>query len=414
MIKYEKFILENGLRVIVHQDKSTPIVAVNLLYKIGAKNENPNKTGFAHLFEHLMFEGSKNIPLYDEPLQNVGGTNNAFTNNDYTNYYITLPKKNIETAFWLESDRMLSLNFSDEKLEIQKNVVIEEYKQRYINQPYGDDMTEIRKLAYKIHPYQWETIGKDISHIENATLQDVKDFFFKYYAPNNAILAIAGDVTVEEIKKLSEKWFAPIKKRNIPEKNILQEPIQTSLRRKTIKRDVPHNAIYFAFPYSERLNPKFYASDLLSDVLANGDSARLYQKLIKEKEYFNEIDAYISGSIDKGLFLIIGQPTEKIDMKQAEMEILKELEILKTELISDYELQKVKNKIISAQIFSKTNVLNKAMMLAYYELLDDANLINTEIEKYNAVTKQDIKNIANEIFTENNSNIMYYLNMINS
>ncbi len=409
MINYEKFTLKNGLKVIVHKDETTPIVAFNLIYNIGAKDEKPEKTGFAHLFEHLMFEGSVNIPNYDSPLQIVSGTNNAFTNNDFTNYYITLPKENIETAFWLESDRMLQLAFSEKKLKIQKNVVIEEYKERYLNQPYGNDMLLLRELAYKIHPYRWSTIGKTTQHIEDANLQDVKDFFYKYYAPNNAILSIAGNVEMEDIKKLSEKWFAPIERRDVPEKNIPQEPKQTQERRLTVKEDVPFDAIYIAFPYFDRLHKKYYASDLLSDVLANGDSARFYQNLVKKNNIFTDIDAYITGSIDKGLFVIEGKPTEKTSMEMAEKEIWKELEIIKNELVKDYELQKVKNNIESTIEFSKTSILNKAMTLGYYELLGNVDLINNEQEKYNNVTQETIKDVANDIFQKTNCSTLYYL-----
>jgi len=409
MINYNKFTLKNGLKVIVHKDETTPLVAFNLIYNVGARDENPEKTGFAHLFEHLMFEGSKNIPNYDSPLQTVSGTNNAFTNNDFTNYYITLPKENIETAFWLESDRMLELAFSEKKLEIQKNVVIEEYKERYLNQPYGNDTLLLRDLAYKVHPYRWSTIGKTTKHIEDVTLQDVKDFFHKHYAPNNAILSIAGNVEVDDIKKLAEKWFAPIEPRNVAPKNIPKEPKQIEQRRLTVKEDVPFNAIYIAFPYFERLHPKYHATDLLSDVLANGDSSRFYQKLVKENNIFTEIDAYITGSIDKGIFIIDGKPAEGVSMETAEKEIWKELENIKNELINDYELQKVKNSIESTMEFSKTSILDKAITLGYYELLENVELINTEQEKYNNVTLEIMKETANDIFQKTNSSVLYYL-----
>ncbi len=408
MINYNKFTLDNGLKIIVHQDKTTPIVAVNLIYDVGARDENANRTGFAHLFEHLMFEGSINIPQYDSPLQKVSGTNNAFTNNDFTNYYITLPKENIETAFWLESDRMLELAFSEEKLKIQKNVVIEEYKERYLNQPYGNDILLLRKLAYKTHPYQWSTIGKNTQHIEEASLKEVKEFFYKFYAPNNAILSVAGDVEIEEIKTLSEKWFGSIEKRNVPKRNIKQEPKQTERRTILVKEDVPFDAIYMAFPYFDRLDPKYYPSDLLSDILANGDSARLYQRLVKEKNIFTEIDAYITGSIDKGLIVIDGRPADGVTFEQAEKEVWKQLEILKNEEIEDYELQKIKNNIEATMEFSKSSVLNKAMTLAYYELLGDVDLINHEQKKYNNVSKKLMKEVAKEVFRDTNCSVLYY------
>jgi len=303
MIKFDKFTLNNGLKVIVHKDKSTPIVAINLLYNVGSRDENPDKTGFAHLFEHLMFGGSKNIPVYDKPLQQVGGENNAFTNSNITNYYITLPKANIETAFWLESDRMLNLNFSEKSLNVQRNVVIEEYKQRYLNQPYGDVWLMLRPLAYKKHPYRWATIGKDVSHIENASLDDVKEFFYKYYAPNNAILTIAGDVETEQIKKLTEKWFGSIEKRNVPVRNLPVEPEQTEKREMSVTKDVPFNAIYKAYHMCSRNDKNYHATDLISDILANGKSSRFYQSLVKEKKIFSNIDAYITGDNDNGLFV---------------------------------------------------------------------------------------------------------------
>ena len=409
MIKFEKFILDNGLKVIVHNDPSTTIVAFNLLYNVGARDENPDKTGFAHLFEHLMFEGSINIPSYDRPLQQAGGENNAFTSNDITNYYITLPKENIETAFWLESDRMLGLDFSEKKLGIQKNVVIEEFNQRYLNQPYGDAFLLLRPLAYKVHPYQWATIGKDISHIRNANLTDVKDFFMHHYAPNNAILSITGNVTVDEIKLLAEKWFGSIPRREITPRNLNIEPIQTEPRVLTVERNVPFDAIYKAFHMSSKLVKEYYCTDLISDLLANGKSSRLYQKLVKEKKLFSEINAYITGEIDPGLFIVNGKLMHGIDMNEAENAINEELHLLTEGNISDYEIEKVKNKFESVYQFGQLSGLNKAMNLAYYELLGDAELINHEIEKYRSVSKDEIIQTALTLFRNENSSTLYYL-----
>ena len=409
MIKFEKFELKNGLKVIVHKDKTSPIVAINILYNVGARNENPDKTGFAHLFEHLMFGGSINIPSYDEPLQRIGGENNAFTNNDITNYYLTLPKQNIETGFWLESDRMLSLEFSEKSLEVQRKVVIEEFKQRYLNQPYGDVMLLLRPLAYKKHPYQWATIGKEISHIENATMHDVKDFFYKHYAPNNAIMVVAGDVKPDEIKKLTKKWFGDIEKRNIEKLNINAEPKQTKERTQTVYRDVPFNSITKVFHMCDRLHNDYQTTDLISDILSNGNSSRLYQKLVKEKKIFNDINAYIMGSLDAGLFVFDGKINNDISIKDAENEILNEIENIKNNLVDKTELQKVKNKIESTFKFSEIGILNKAMNLAYYENLGDANLLNKELDKYLKVTQDDIKRIANDIFVKENSSTLYYL-----
>ncbi|MFO7827702.1 MAG: pitrilysin family protein [Bacteroidales bacterium] len=409
MIQFDKFTLKNGLKVIVHHDPSTTIVAVNLLYNVGSRDENPNKTGFAHLFEHLMFEGSINIPAFDTALQMAGGENNAFTNNDITNYYITLPKENIETAFWLESDRMMSLDFSESKLKIQKNVVIEEYNQRYLNQPYGDAFLLLRPLAYKTHPYQWPTIGKDISHIKDATLQDVKDFFEHHYAPNNAILSVAGNVTTSEIKNLTEKWFGSIEERKIHKPDLPKEPKQNKPEFLQVDRNVPFDAIYKAFHMSSKLDPDYYVADMISDILSNGKSSRLYQNLVKEQKLFSDINAYITGDIDEGLFIVSGKLMKGNDMKDAEKAIAHELKIMASELIEDNELEKVKNKYESVYQFGHISALNKAMDLAYQELLGDANRINHEVQKYRAVRKEEVQRVAKQLFNDNNSSTLHYL-----
>ncbi|TXB65168.1 insulinase family protein [Vicingus serpentipes] len=408
MITFEKFELENGLRVIVHQDKATPIVAFNLLYDVGARDEDENQTGFAHLFEHLMFGGSVNIPNFDEPLQNVGGDNNAFTSNDITNYYITVPKENLETAFWLDSDRMLSLAFTEKSLEVQRQVVIEEFKQNYLNQPYGDVWLLLRPLAYSKHPYKWATIGKEISHIENATMQNVKDFFYKHYLPNNAILVVAGDIKTETIKELSNKWFGDIKPGNVPKRDLPKEPKQTEERRLKVEREVPSNAIYKAYKMCSRTHSDYFATDLLSDILSLGDSSRLYKNLIKEQKLFSDLNAYVMGSSDDGLFVISGNLSEGVSFEVAEAGIIKELENIKANSLSETELQKVKNKQESSREFSETSVLTKAMNLAFAELNGDANLINTEADNYNQVTVKDIERIANEILISTNCSTLIY------
>jgi len=409
MIKFDRFILENGLKVIVHHDPSTTMVAVNVLYNVGARDENSEMTGFAHLFEHLMFEGSKNIPSFDTPLQLAGGENNAYTTNDITNYYITIPKENLETAFWLESDRMLTLSFSQKKLDIQKNVVIEEFNQRYLNQPYGDAYLYLRPLAYKIHPYQWATIGKEISHIQNASLQNVKDFFENHYAPNNSILAVAGNITKEEIEILANKWFGPIKKKNITERNLPKEPKQTSPRTLKLERNVPFDAIYKAFHMSSKNNPDYNVTDVISDLLSNGKSSRLYQELVKEKQLFSSIDAYITGDIDEGLFILSGKIMKGISIEKAETAIEIELKKLQTDTIDEYELNKVKNKFESVHQFGQLSAMNKAMDLAYQELLGDADRINFEVENYRKVSNKDIKRVASAIFDNNNCSTIYYI-----
>ncbi|AFD07503.1 M16 family metallopeptidase [Solitalea canadensis] len=409
MINFERFTLNNGLRVLVHEDPATPMAVLNVLYDVGARDEDPSKTGFAHLFEHLMFGGSVNIPSYDEPLQRVGGENNAFTTNDITNYYIQVPAVNIETAFWLESDRMLSLAFSEKSLEVQRNVVCEEFKQRYLNQPYGDVWLNLRPLAFKKHPYQWATIGKELSHIEDATLEDVKAFFAKHYNPQNAILVVAGKVTLDEVKRLAEKWFGPIPAGEKYQRSLPQEPTQTEGRSQTIKAKVPLNAIYKAFHIGDRKSNTFYPTDLISDILSRGDSSRLYRSLVKEQQLFSEVNAYVSGDMDPGLFIVEGKLVEGVTIEAAEKAIDTELERMKAELLPADELTKVKNKIESTMVFSELNLLDRAMNLAYYELMGDAASYNKEKEKYQAVTALQIQEQANAIFADTNCSTLYYL-----
>jgi predicted Zn-dependent peptidase len=408
MIDFKKFTLKNGLKVIVHTDTSTPLACLNILYNVGAKDEDPEKTGFAHLFEHLMFGGSINIPNYDTPLQLAGGENNAFTNNDITNYYLTVPAENIETGFWLESDRMLSLAFTPQSLEVQRNVVIEEFKQRYLNQPYGDVWLLLRPLAYKTHPYKWPTIGKEIKHIENATLDDVKDFFKRFYCPNNAIMVVAGNVDVDNIQHLCQKWFEPIPSQTVPERNLPQEEPQTEARELWVERNVPANALYKVYHMPGRLQKHYHACDLISDILSNGKSARLYNQLVKEKKLFTEISAFIMGDIDPGLFVIQGKLSNNTNFDVANKAIEEELQKLQTNLVEEKELQKVKNKVESSLVFSEMNILNKAMNLAYYELLGDANKINTEIINYQQVTTQEILETANYYLSTTNCSTLFY------
>lgn len=408
MIQYEKYTLPNGLRVLVHPDPSTPMAAVNVIYNVGSKDEDPDKTGFAHLFEHLMFGGSKNIPDYDTPLQKVGGEDNAFTNNDFTNYYLTLPANNIETGFWLESDRMLELAFNEKSLETQRSVVIEEFKQRYLNQPYGDAQNLLFELAYKVHPYRWPTIGRDISHIENATIDDVRDFFFKHYAPNNAVLAVTGNVRPDQVFSLAERWFGEIPSRQAPAKNIPQEPKQTGYREVTVEREVPYNALYISFHMDKKHTPGYYATDLLSDILSNGNSSRLYRNLIVDKALFSELDAFISGDDDPGLFSVAGKLIEGISYEEAEKAVWEELMKIKTDKIEDNELQKVINKMEANLIFSETSYLNKAINLATFELFGDASMINRQADFYREITPQKLIDVANDIFTRENCSTLYY------
>jgi zinc protease len=409
MVLFDRFTLENGLKVLVHEDPTTPMAVVNILYDVGARDEDPDKTGFAHLFEHLMFGGSVNIPTYDEPLQRVGGENNAFTSNDITNYYITLPAVNLETAFWLESDRMLSLAFSEKSLEVQRNVVCEEFKQRYLNQPYGDVWLKLRPMAYKKHPYQWATIGKVLEHIENATIDDVRDFFTKHYNPANAILVVGGSVKTADVKLMAEKWFGDIPGLGKPTRNLEPEPVQTEARQLTVHADVPLNAIYKAFHMPSRTDENYFTVDLISDILSRGNSSRLYRKLLKEQKLFSEINAYLTGSLDTGLFVVEGKPLPGVSMEIAEAAIWHELEQLKSDLVPVDELTKVKNKIESTMVFSEMSLLDKAMNLAFFELLGDADRLNSETHKYLAVTSAQIQSQARQIFRQENSSTLYYL-----
>ena len=409
MIQFERTKLANGLTVIVHQDKTTPMVALDICYNVGSRDEHPDRTGFAHLFEHLMFGGSKHILSYDEPLQKAGGDNNAFTSNDLTNYYLTLPKNNIETGFWLESDRMLELAFSKSSLEVQRNVVIEEFKQRYLNQPYGDVWPLLRQLAYKVHPYQWPTIGREVSHIEQATMQQVKDFFFAHYAPDNAVLVVAGDVQSDQILKLAERWFGPIPSRNVKPRTIPREPEQTEIREQTVVREVPNDTIYLAYHMAERLAPEYYATDLISDVLSNGNSSRMYQTLVQREKIFTELDAYLSGDYEPGLFIVSGKPSNGISLGTARKAIERELDRMKQERVSEYELEKVKNKMEANIEYGEMNYLTKAMNLATNEILGDAALINSQADFYRSVTSAQIQEVAQQLFRSENCSVLNYI-----
>jgi zinc protease len=408
-LQFNKFMLANGLKVIHHEDKSTPLVCLNTLYDVGARDEDPHRTGFAHLFEHLMFGGSVNIPSYDEPLQRVGGDNNAFTSNDITNYYLTVPAANVETGFWLESDRMLSLAFSEKSLEVQRNVVIEEFKQRYLNQPYGDIWLLMRPLVYTTHPYLWDTIGKDISHIAEAKMEDVKSFFYKFYAPNNATVVVSGNVSLQEVERLAKKWFAPIQKGPDNKRNLPIEPAQTEFRSLTVERDVPVNALYQAYRMCSRKDKEFYAVDLLSDILSGGSSSRLYNQLVKNKKLFSELNAYADDSFDQGMFIISGKLSEGVSMQDAENAVAEELQHLMHHEVEERELKKVKNKVESSMEFSEMSILNKALNLAVSELFGDADLANQEVAKYLSVTPQQIRTQAQAILRKENCSTIYYL-----
>lgn len=408
MISYKSFTLDNGLQVFVHEDPSVDIAVINILYDVGSRDENPDKTGFAHLFEHLMFGGSKNIPSYDEPLQMVGGENNAFTSTDITNYYLTVPASNIETGFWLESDRMMSLSFDPKVLEVQRSVVIEEFKQRYLNQPYGDAWLKLRPLAYQVHPYKWATIGKEISHIERATMDDVKSFFFRHYLPNNAILVVAGKVTVGQVRKLSEKWFGPIAPGNKPARNLPAEPRQTAKRIQTVEADVPANAIYKAYHMPGRFEADYYAVEMMSDMLGQGHSSRMFHQLVQERKIFSSLSCYGSGTIDPGLWVISGRLNEGISPEEGEAEVDRLLTEALASGFTQQELEKVKNQAESGLEFAEVEVMNRAMNLAFASLSGDADLVNRETDLIQAVTLSDVARVAAQIVRQENSSVLYY------
>ena len=408
MIPYSAFTLDNGLKVLVHEDPTVDIAVMNILYDVGSRDERPDKTGFAHLFEHLMFGGSKNIPSYDEPLQRVGGENNAFTNTDITNYYLTVPASNLETGFWLESDRMLSLSFDPDVLHVQRNVVVEEFRQRYLNQPYGDVWLKLRPLCYTVHPYQWATIGKEIAHIEQASLEDVREFFFRYYLPSNAVLVVAGKVTENQVRQLAEKWFGPIPAGKRPVRNLPAEPRQAERRQAVVQAKVPAHALYKAFHMPGRFHPDYYAADLLTDVLGRGESSRRYRTLVKEREIFSSVSSFSMGTIDPGLVVINGRLQAGLRLEEAEKHLDEVVSKLLADGPSDEEVEKVKNQAESSLEFGEVEVMNRAMNLAFGTLSGDPEFVNKEGERIAAVTREDIHRQAREILQDRNANVMYY------
>lgn len=408
MITFNRFVLDNGLRVLVHEDITTPMAVVNIMYDVGARDENPDKTGFAHLFEHLMFGGSVHIPDYDEPLQRAGGENNAYTTNDLTNYYCQLPAQNLETAFWLESDRMLSLAFSEKSLSVQRKVVCEEFKEHYLNKPYGDVWHKMRSLAYQSHPYRWMTIGKELRHVEEANIDDVKAFFFKHYRPVNAILVVAGNVRTEQVKQLAEKWFGSIPMGEPYQRALPQEPVQQEARKLEMEAAVPLDAFVKTWHMDARLKPGYYAADMITEILGGGGSSRLYQALVKEQQLFSNIDCYHFGSIDPGLVAIEGKLVKGVTMENAAKAVDAEIEKMMQVQIPEPELQKVKNKTESVIAFEDMSVMSRANSLAMYELLGDATLINKELARYQEITTEDLQAYSREIFRAGNSNTLFY------
>lgn len=409
MVNFTRKILSNGLRVLVHEDKSTPLVAVNITYYVGSRNEQADKTGFAHLFEHLMFAGSKNVSDFDDPLQRAGGENNAYTTNDYTSFYEILPAENYETALWLESDRMMALSISKRALNVQQKVVVEEFMETCLNEPYGDAWHHLSELMYHEHPYRWPVIGLAPEHVANASIDDVRAFYKNWYTPNNAVLCIAGNVRTDDALQLAEKWFGAIPAGPSITHNLPPEPLQTEHHQKVLLAKVPVPAVFLTFRTPARLHPDFYSVDLLTDVLAQGPSSRLYRRLLKERQVFSQIDAYVTGNIDPGLLVIEGRPAENVSPEAALKAIWEELELLKKEVIDDRELKKIQHRFESTVVFSETSVLNKAQNLAFYELLDRAELMNEEVGIYLNVTPGDLHRVANSMFREDNSATLIYV-----
>lgn len=409
MVEFRSYRLDNGLRLIVHEDRSTPLVAMNVLYDAGSRDEDPSLTGMAHLVEHLMFGGTGNIPEYDLPLQLAGGENNAFTNNDITNYYLTLPSGNIETAFWLESDRMLAPDFTGRKLDVQKSVVIEEFKQRYLNQPYGDAMLLLRPLAYTTHPYRWPTIGIDPSHIERIRLEDVQHFFSRHYNPGKAILTLTGNITPERAYDLTKLWFGSVPPGEPHARSLPSEPVQTEERRMTVERNLPASAIYKAWHMGSRSGRDFHTMDMITDLLAGGESGRLYNRLVRDLNLFSEINAYITSDLDPGLVIVTGKLMKGVNVEKAEKAVIQVIDELKDTVPTDTEIDKVKNRYESSSVLSNTSILNKALNLSVYELLGDASRINREVENYRAVSRPMIRDAAIRYLNPENCSTLYYI-----
>lgn len=408
MLAYQTHRLANGLTVVAHYDAGSPLLAMNIIYRVGSRDEDPDKTGFAHLFEHLMFGGSINIPRYDEPLQMAGGTNNAFTNSDYTSYYLTLPAANAETAFWLESDRMLGLAFSEKSLDVQRNVVVEEFRQNYLNQPYGDIWLLLRPLVYKYHPYRWPTIGMKPEHIEQAQLSDVKAFFAKHYHPANAVMAVAGNLTPDKAFTLAEKWFGPISAAPLHDRTIPAEPPQNEPRQLWHEANVPDKVIFKVWHMPGRFSENYFAGDLLSDLLGSGHSSRLYTNLVKRKKLFAEISASVSGDEHPGMFKISGKVHRHVSFETAEQAIDAELERIRQELPDKNEVQKLKNRFITERAFSMQGVTHKAQHLAECTYFGNTSLVNEMDIHYLNVTETMIQEFARRYLTANTCNTMYY------
>ena len=404
-----KVTLKNGLRVLHMPAADSQMVYVNLLYGVGARDEEYEYTGLAHLLEHLMFEGTRAVPSFDEPLESAGGENNAYTNNDVTNYYISLPKQNAELAFWMESDRMCNITFEKNKVDVQRQVVMEEFKQTTLNRPYGDVSMILRAMAFKKHPYRWSTIGRKLSHIADVPVQQIRKFYKTYYAPDNAVLSVVGNIPFEQVVEWSEKWFGDIPAKGVALRKRPVEPRQVRQRRKVVYRNVPENALYMGFHMGSRLAPDYYPCDVISDILSNGYSGRLLQRLVKEKKLLSKIDAFISGSEDAGMFWIYSRVAPGVSVEVAEIALWSELDALKQELVPQEELEKVRNRFESEYTFRNVSGENLSNNIALAELRGNLDSHFREPELYRAVTAEEVRDAAKELFRRGNSSVLYYL-----
>lgn len=409
MVSFSRHILPNGLRLLIHEDPNTPLVAVNTLYYVGSRDERPDRTGFAHLFEHLMFAGSRHVKDFDEPLQHAGGENNAYTTNDYTTFYEILPAENLETALWLESDRMAHLRISERVLDVQRRVVVEEFKETCLNEPYGDSWHHISEMMYKQHPYRWPVIGLNPQHVEEARLEEVKAFYQTWYRPNNAVVSIAGNIKTEEALRMAEKWFANIPAGPAPVRNLPPEPPQTTAQHRVLEADVPIPAVYLCFRTPARAHDDFYPLDLLSDVLCNGPSSRLYRRLLKEQQLFSSIDAYVTANFDPGLLIVEGRLNADVQPEKALEAIWAELKLLQESPVDGRELDKIRHRFESTLVYSELSILNKAQNLGFYEALQRAELMNEETDRYLAVSAAEMQRAAQVTFRPENSAALIYV-----
>lgn len=409
MINIARHQLSNGLRVVHSKNAASGMVAVNLLYKAGSRNEQYEHTGLAHLVEHLMFGGSEAVKNFDHVMQEAGGENNAWTSNDITNYYELLPVQNIETALWVEADRMRNLLLTDKSVEVQRNVVCEEFKQRCLNTPYGDSGHLLRGMVYRIHPYRWPVIGKALSDIEQMPKEVIQSFYEQYYVPENAILSIVGNIDSDKAFSLVEKWFGDLSNETAKQSRFIpEEPKQCESREFRVVKDVPRDMLVMAFRMCGRCGGSYEACDLISDILSNGRSSRMFRNIYAKGTLVSSIDASISGDLDSGMFIIKSQLLPGVGFQAVERAIREETDRLISEGVGNWELEKTLNRFESNQLFANLNNEERASNLAYYEMLGDANLINSEVGKYRGITSRRISEVAARLFADDNCSTLYY------